>query len=95
VVCLGWTLHLQKKPSAAVNLKTTVESRPRSFLVIAHNGIDVGLGTQFTINDRPDTLDRYYGADLGYAFQFFLRIRPSLHSHGAHEHAERVAGTQK
>jgi hypothetical protein len=59
------------------------------------NGIDVGLGTQFTINDRPDTLDRYYGADLGYAFQFFLRIRPSLHSHGAHEHAEHVAGTQK
>jgi hypothetical protein len=25
--------------------------------------------------------------DLGYAFQFFLRIRPSLHGHGAHEHA--------
>ena len=41
-------------------------------------GIDIGLGTQFTINDRPDTLDRYYGDDLGYAFQFFLRIRPSL-----------------
>ncbi|HEY4273640.1 MAG TPA: hypothetical protein VGM65_16690, partial [Candidatus Udaeobacter sp.] len=48
------------------------------------NGIDVGLGTQFTINDRTDSLDRYYGDDLGYAFQFFLRIRPSLHSHGAH-----------
>ena len=59
------------------------------------NGIDIGLGTQFTINDRPDSLDRYYGDDLGYAFQFFLRIRPSLHSHGAHEHAEHVAGTQK
>jgi hypothetical protein len=58
-------------------------------------GIDIGLGTQFTINDRPDSLDRYYGDDLGYAFQFFLRIRPSLHSHGAHEHAEHVAGTQK
>jgi hypothetical protein len=45
------------------------------------NGLDIGLGTQFTINDRPDRLDRYYGDDLGYAFQFFLRIRPSLHGH--------------
>jgi Heavy metal binding domain len=59
------------------------------------NGLDVGLGTQFTINDRPDRLDRYYGDDLGYAFQFFLRIRPSLHSHGGHEHAEYVAGAEK
>src|SRR5213079_2405600 len=56
-------------------------------------GLDIALGTQFTINDRPDSLDRYYGGDLGYAFQFFLRIRPSLHSHGAHEHAEH--GMQK
>jgi Heavy metal binding domain len=48
------------------------------------SGFDIGLGTQFTINDRPDRLDRYYGDDLGYAFQFFLRIRPSLHAHGAH-----------
>jgi len=58
-------------------------------------GLDIGLGTQFTINDRPDTLDRYYGDDLGYAFQFFLRIRPSLHGHGAHDHAEQVAGMEK
>ena len=58
-------------------------------------GIDVGLGTQFTINDRPDSLDRYYGADLGYAFQFFLRIRPSQHSHSEHDHAEHVAGMEK
>ena len=58
-------------------------------------GIDIGLGTQFTINDRPDSLDRYYGDDLGYAFQFFLRIRPSLHSHAANEHAEHVAGMEK
>jgi len=60
-------------------------------------GIDIGLGTQFTINDRPDTLDRYYGDDLGYAFEFFLRIRPSLHNHdhADNEHAEHVAGTQK
>jgi hypothetical protein len=54
------------------------------------NGVDIGLGTQFTINDRPDRLDRYYGDDLGYAFQFFLRIRPSLHTHGGHEHGEHV-----
>jgi hypothetical protein len=59
------------------------------------NGIDIGLGTQFTINNRPDTLDRYYGDDLGYAFEFFVRIRPSLHSHGAHQHAEHVAGMTK
>ena len=59
------------------------------------NGIDIGLGTQFTINDRPDSLDRYYGDDFGYAFQFFLRIRPSQHSHGEHDHAEHVAGMEK
>ena len=59
------------------------------------NGVDIGLGTQFTLNDRPDRLDRYYGDDLGYAFQFFLRIRPSLHSHGGHEHAEHAAGAEK
>ena len=59
------------------------------------NGIDIGLGTQFTINDRPDSLDRYYGHDLGYAFQFFLRIRPSQHSHGEHVHAEQVPGMMK
>ena len=59
------------------------------------NGLDVGLGTQFTINDRPDRLDRYYGDDLGYAFEFFLRIRPSLHGYGAHEHAAHGAGIEK
>src|SRR5437764_6457389 len=59
------------------------------------NGIDIGLGTQFTINDRPDSLDRYYGENLGYAFEFFLRIRPSLHAHGSHEHSEHVAGMEK
>jgi len=60
------------------------------------NGLDIGLGTQFTFNDRPDHLDRYYGDDLGYAFQFFLRIRPSLHGHDGHEqHAHTVAGMQK
>jgi hypothetical protein len=59
------------------------------------NGLDIGLGTQFTINGRPDRLDRYYGDELGYAFEFFLRIRPSLHTHGGLEHAEHVAGTEK
>jgi hypothetical protein len=59
------------------------------------NGLDIGLGTQFTINGRPDTLDRYYGDDLGYAFQFFLRIRPSLQGHAARNHASHVAGMEK
>ncbi len=45
------------------------------------DGIDVGLGAQFTIDHRPDDLSRYYGDDLGYGFQVFLRIRPSLHTH--------------
>jgi hypothetical protein len=45
--------------------------------------IDLGIGGQFTVNTWPDDLDRYYGDGLGYAFEFFLRIRPSLHNHGA------------
>jgi hypothetical protein len=59
------------------------------------NGIDIGLGAQFTINDRPNSLDRYYGDDPGYAFEFFLRIRPSMHSHGTQEQVQRVAGLEK
>ena len=58
-------------------------------------GLDIGLGTQFTINDRPESLDRYYGGNLGYAFEFFLRIRPSLHGHESHQHSEHVAGMEK
>jgi hypothetical protein len=54
------------------------------------DGIDIGLGTQFTINDRPDSLDRYYGENLGYAFEFFLRIRPSQHVDLAMQHADRM-----
>jgi len=46
-----------------------------------HN-IDIGLGGQFTLNIWPDGLDRYYGNGVGYGFQVFLRIRPSLHGHG-------------
>ncbi len=53
---------------------------------LAHGrDVDVGLGAQFTINEFPDRLNRYYGDDLGYAFEFFLRVRPSLHNHGAME----------
>jgi hypothetical protein len=59
------------------------------------NGIDIGLGTQFTINNRPETLDQYYGDNLGYAFELFLRIRPSLHSHMTNKHAEHIAGIDK
>ncbi len=45
--------------------------------------IDIGLGAQFTINDFPDRLDRYYGSDLPYSFEVFLRIRPAMMN--AHE----------
>jgi hypothetical protein len=46
----------------------------------AHNrGIDIGLGAQFTLNDMPNRLERYYGTDLPYSFQFFVRVRPSRH----------------
>jgi hypothetical protein len=51
-------------------------------------GIDVGLGGQFTINDVPDGLDRYYGNDLPCSFQIFLRIRPSLMSDHGMTHGE-------
>jgi heavy metal-binding protein len=46
---------------------------------LAHGGgIDVGLGGQFTIHDIPTGLDRYYGDDVPFSFQVFLRVRPSL-----------------
>ena len=45
------------------------------------DGVDVGLGAQFTIDRRPDELDRYYGDEVGYGLEVFLRIRPSLHRH--------------
>jgi len=56
------------------------------------NGLDVGLGGQFTVNTRPGHLDLYYGDDLGYGFQVFLRIRPSLMRH---EHAMPEMGLTK
>jgi hypothetical protein len=59
------------------------------------NTIDIGLGGQFTLNVWPSGLDRYYGDGVGYGFQVFLRIRPSLHSHGGHEHSEQAAGMEK
>jgi hypothetical protein len=49
------------------------------------NKIDIGLGGQLTLNVWPSGLDRYYGDEVGYGFQVFLRIRPSLHSHGDHQ----------
>ena len=53
---------------------------------LVHNhGMDLGLGAQFTINDMPDRLQNYYGSDLPYSFQFFVRIRPSHHDMTGHE----------
>ena len=55
---------------------------------LAHGeGIDVGLGGQFTIHEVPDRLDRYYGDEVPYSFQVFLRVRPSLmNDHGMTHH---------
>jgi hypothetical protein len=51
---------------------------------LSHNrDIDVGLGSQVTLNIWPNELDRYYGDGPGYGFQIFLRIRPTQHDHGA------------
>jgi hypothetical protein len=52
--------------------------------------VDVGLGGQFTISQFPDRLNRYYGDGLGYAFEFFLRIRPSQHVHLAMQHSDEM-----
>jgi hypothetical protein len=54
------------------------------------NKIDVGLGGQFTLDVWPGDLDRYYGDGLGYGFQFFFRIRPSLHGAQAAHSSETV-----
>jgi Heavy metal binding domain len=59
------------------------------------NKIDIGLGAQFTVNDWPGRLDRHYGDGPGYGFQFFLRLRPSLHSHGSHDGHEDVTGEKE
>ncbi len=40
-------------------------------------GIDVGLGTELTIDFYPDSLRRYYGDSPAFGVQVFLRIRPS------------------
>ena len=57
--------------------------------------IDIGVGGQFTVNAWPNELDRYYGDGPGYAFEFFLRIRPSQHSHGAGEMEGATAAAPK
>ena len=48
------------------------------------DGVDVGIGGQFTLDFWPGGLDRYYGDGPGYGFQVFLRLRPSRHDHAAH-----------
>jgi hypothetical protein len=48
----------------------------------------VGLGGQFTSNDVPSALDRYYGNGMPFSFQGFLRIRPSLMSEHAMTHED-------
>jgi hypothetical protein len=58
-------------------------------------GIDIGLGGQFTIDTWPNELDRYYGDGPGYGFEFFLRIRPSLHGHVSHGDHEHMTGMEK
>ena len=58
------------------------------------NGIDIGAGVQGTLDFWPGGLDRYYGDEIGYGFQVFLRIRPSVHSHSGHQEHE-IAGTAK
>jgi Heavy metal binding domain len=59
------------------------------------NGVDLGLGGQVTLDFWPAGLDRYYGDGPGYGFQFFLRVRPSLHRHAGEEQAQHVAGMGK
>lgn len=50
-------------------------------------GIDVGVGGQITIHDVPSHLDQYYGSDIPFSVQVFLRIRPSLMSHAEMMHS--------
>jgi hypothetical protein len=54
-------------------------------------GVDIGLGAQFTVDVWPDELDRYYGDQPGFAFEVFLRVRPSLHRHSGHDMDDRAA----
>jgi Heavy metal binding domain len=54
------------------------------------SGIDIGLGGQLTVNFWPEGLDRYYGTTPGYAFEFFLRIRPSRHGESAMQHIDEM-----
>lgn len=51
-------------------------------------GIDVGLGGQFTIHDVPARLEYYYGDDVPFTFQVFLRVRPSLMNEHAMPHGK-------
>jgi len=71
-------------------LVDAIEDRDEGVVAEGADDVDVGLGAQFTINDFPDRLDRYYGDGLGYAFEFFLRIRPSQHVHLAMQHSDEM-----
>jgi plastocyanin len=53
--------------------------------VVKGKGIDVGLGSQVTLNQNPSRLVPYYGGTSHQGFQFFIRFRPSridLHAPG-------------
>jgi hypothetical protein len=56
-------------------------------------GVDIGVGGQFTINDMPDRLERYYGDGLPYSFEMFFRVRPSqmMHDMSAMQHGNEMA----
>lgn len=41
------------------------------------SGIDVGLGGQVTVNNKPSGLSPYYGSGTPVGFEIFFRIRPS------------------
>ena len=53
-------------------------------------GIDVGLGGQITIDDVPDRLHRYYGDEIPFSVQVFLRIRPSLMGDHGMNHSDMI-----
>lgn len=49
--------------------------------LVQGKGIDVGLGTQFTLNRNPSSLTPYYGGMTHGGWQVFLRLGPSKMKH--------------
>ncbi|HEV7700474.1 MAG TPA: hypothetical protein VGO43_09635, partial [Pyrinomonadaceae bacterium] len=45
--------------------------------IVRGKGIDVGLGSIFTLNTNPSTLASYYGGTTHGGWQVFMRFRPS------------------